>query len=205
MLTSAAPAAVRTSATPVLDQVVQLLQLRLALVVLVDVVLLQRHSRVRLVHIHGERVPHALHRQVLPHRLELGAVPVIVPIPSVVDLPPLVVGALEVGEVSFQDRLGSHQLGARGGGEAEVLLLKLLAGPLNCHFLVVLIVQLLTRSADGGLAHVFVRSEVGGSHVGGDTLMAPEAVGAFRQAALIGIKPTFLARRRRRLLLRYFL
>mmetsp|Transcript_3861 Transcript_3861/g.15322 ORF Transcript_3861/g.15322 Transcript_3861/m.15322 type:complete len:394 (-) Transcript_3861:2829-4010(-) len=62
----------------VAERRVQLLELRLALVVLVHVGVLERDARVRLVHVDREARLDALHRQVLPDRLELVARPLVI-------------------------------------------------------------------------------------------------------------------------------
>mmetsp|Transcript_20787 Transcript_20787/g.33781 ORF Transcript_20787/g.33781 Transcript_20787/m.33781 type:complete len:207 (-) Transcript_20787:262-882(-) len=172
------------SRTPIVYEIVQLLQLRLALVVLVDVVLLQRHLGVRLVHVHGERVLNALHGQVLSQCLELRAIPIILPIPSIVHLAQLIVRPLEILQMPLQYRLRAHQLLPRRRREPQVLLLQRPTRSLHRHLLIVPLVQLLVRSSDGRLAHVLLDvlrgGFGGGGHRGEDAPLALEAVGAFR-------------------------
>mmetsp|Transcript_9151 Transcript_9151/g.20174 ORF Transcript_9151/g.20174 Transcript_9151/m.20174 type:complete len:332 (+) Transcript_9151:1542-2537(+) len=124
---------------------VEVLELRLALVVLVHIVALEGHAGVRLVHVDGEVVLYVLHSEVLSHRLQLGAHVDIVHHA----LCPLLLNQLHS---LAQHLLGPHHRGQRRLCQTQVFLLQLLA---NAHYLQAIWIKITRTVLLNHLLHLF--------------------------------------------------
>lgn len=75
----------------------------------------------------------------------------------------MIVAVFKIGEVLLKDRLGPDETRARGGGEAEVVLLESLASAFDGHAFIIIFVEVLFGAANCGLTHILLKILDGGS------------------------------------------